>query len=121
MRYSFASTKKNKQMEVLDQVKEKVENIVTEVKSNVTDVQVKAEEQYNKFIENYKVAVDKLKGEYTQQATTFQGFKERIAAKASKHKKFDAAAITADIKEEVELFTSELKSGVERLRTSFKK
>jgi len=106
-------------MEVLDQVKEKVENIVTEVKGNVTDVQVKAEEQYNKFIENYKVAVEKLKGEYEHQATTLKGFKERIAVKASKH--FDAAAITADIKEEVELFSSELKSGVERIRTSFKK
>jgi FtsZ-binding cell division protein ZapB len=106
-------------MEVLDQVKEKVENIVTEVKSNVTEVQGKAEAQYNKFIENYKVAVEKLKGEYEHQSAALKGYKERIAAKVGKP--FDASTITTDIKEEVEFFSNELKNSVERLRTSLKK
>lgn len=106
-------------MEVLDQVKEKVDTIVTEVKGNVSGVQTKAEEQYNKFIENYKVAIEKLKGEYAHQTTTLKGYQERLATKASKH--FNAAEIKADIKEEVEFFTNEFKSGFERVKTSLKK
>ncbi len=114
----ICSTKKTLNMEVLDQVKEKVEAVVTEVKENVTEVQGKAETQYGKVIENYKEAAEKLKGEYTHQSTSLQGYKERISTKFAKH--FDSKAIAADVKEEVEFFTEEFKNTVERVKTALK-
>ncbi|MEZ5004230.1 MAG: hypothetical protein R2730_14460 [Chitinophagales bacterium] len=106
-------------MEVLDQVKEKVEAVVTEVKENVTGVQGKAEEQYGKFVENYKSAAEKLKGEYAHQTTTLKGYKERLSTKFSKH--FNTKEIVADLKEEVDFFKGEFKNNIERVKAAVKK
>jgi chromosome segregation ATPase len=106
-------------MEVLDQVKETVENVVSDVKSNVSQVQEKAEDQMGKAKENYKSTVDALKGELNHQAQTLKGYQERISTKFNKH--INTKEIVADLKEEVEIFTNELKSSVERIKEAFKK
>ncbi|MCP4124525.1 MAG: hypothetical protein GY751_22500, partial [Bacteroidetes bacterium] len=63
--------------------------------------------------------VSSLKDEFSHSSTTFKGYQERLSTKFNKH--FNGKEIVADLKEEVEFFSKELKDSVERIRESFKK
>lgn len=106
-------------MEVLDQVKDRVEKLVDEVKTGTNEVQGKAQERMEKVRENYKTAVEALKGEIEQSSVTFKGYQERISTKMKKH--FNGKELVADIKEEVDLFSKELKDSVGRIKAAFQK
>ena len=77
-------------MEVLDQAKETVENIVNDVTTNLSGVQEKAEERYGKVLDNVKTAWNSLKDELDNQSSHVKEYSDRIKTKANKQfKEFD--------------------------------
>ena len=106
-------------MEVLDQVKETVEKMVEEVKTNTTGLQEKTQERIEKVKDDYQTAITSLKDEFSHSSTTFKGYQERISTKLNKH--FSGKELVSDIKEEVDFFSKELKDSVERIKDAFKK
>ena len=110
-------------MEVLDQVKETVENLVNDVTSNLSGVQEKAEEGYEQVVDNAKSAWSSIKDELDGQSDHLNEYRERISDKFNKHlsKDFNREELVSDLKEEVQFFSNELKSSVERIKESFNK
>lgn len=110
-------------MEVLDQVKERVETLVNDVKENIpsdlSNAQGKAEEVYGKVVDNTQSVFGALKNELSTQSGTLKTYQERISAKMNKH--FNREELIADVKEEFQFFTGEVKDSVERIKTAITK
>lgn len=109
-------------MEVLDQVKETVENIVNDVSTNFSGVQEKAEMNIEKVRSNAMTAWSSIKDELTNQSSHMKEYSDRITSKFNKHfKEFNRETLVNDVKEEVEFFSNEMKSSVERVKAGFAK
>ena len=106
-------------MEVLDQVKERVEQLVEDVKLNTTEVQGKTQETLEMMKENYNTAIATVREEFANSSTTLKGYQERLSTKFNKH--FNGEELVADIKEEVDFFSNELKDSVGRIKEAFNK